>query len=72
VTAALNALREEINATLDPHERLQTIVVAKEPWTVENGMLTPTMKLKRGAIEDSVAKHVRSWYERGEGVVWVT
>ena len=69
VTKALAALREEINTSLDHHEHLQTIVVASEPWTIENGLLTPTMKLKRGAIEDSVASRVKGWYEGGKSVV---
>jgi long-chain acyl-CoA synthetase len=69
LTRALAALREEINASLDPHERLQAIVVAAEPWTIENGMLTPTMKLKRGAIEDSVSTRVKAWYASEKAVV---
>jgi long-chain acyl-CoA synthetase len=69
LTRALAALREEINASLDPHERLQAIVVAAEPWTIENGMLTPTMKLKRSAIEDSVSTRVKGWYASEKAVV---
>jgi long-subunit acyl-CoA synthetase (AMP-forming) len=69
VRAALAALREEVNGSLDQHERLHAIVVAAEPWTVENGLLTPTMKLKRGAIEDSVAGSVPHWYASGDPVV---
>ena len=68
--ASLKALRDEINASLDPHERLQAIVVAGSPWTVENGMLTPTLKLKRNAIEERAAPHVPAWYESGKAVIW--
>jgi len=68
--ASLKALRDEINASLDPHERLQAIVVAGGPWTVENGMLTPTLKLKRNAIEERAAPHVAAWYESGKAVIW--
>jgi len=68
--ASLKALRDEINASLDPHERLQAIVVAGRPWTVENGMLTPTLKLKRNAIEERAAPHVAAWYESGKAVIW--
>ena len=69
VDRALAALRDEINATLDHHERLQVIVIAKEPWTVENGLLTPTLKLKRNAIEEKYAKQAPEWYESGKSVI---
>ena len=65
----LEAIRDEVNAAVDHHERLQAIVIAKEPWTVENGLLTPTMKLKRSAIEERYAPFVRQWYESGTSVI---
>ena len=69
VNRELAALRGEVNASLDHHEQLQTIVVAKEPWTVENGLLTPTMKLKRPAIEEKYAGQAPEWYETGDPVI---
>ena len=68
--ASLTALRDDINASLDPHERLQAIVVSSTAWTVENGLLTPTLKLKRSAIEERAAPHVAGWYESGKAVVY--
>jgi len=65
----LEAIRDEINAAVDHHERLQCIVIAKEPWTVDNGRLTPTMKLKRSAIEERYAPFVSQWYESGKSVI---
>jgi long-chain acyl-CoA synthetase len=65
----LAAIREEVNAAVDPHERLQSIVIATEPWTVENGLLTPTLKLKRNAIEERYAPFVTEWYETGKPVI---
>jgi len=69
VLRSLAAVRDQVNATLDHHERLQAIVVAREPWTVENGLLTPTMKLKRNAIEEKYAPYVEAWYESGKPVI---
>jgi long-chain acyl-CoA synthetase len=69
IEATLANIREEINAAVDHHERLQCIVIAKEPWTVENGLLTPTLKLKRNAIEDHYAPLVEQWYESGKAVI---
>jgi long-chain acyl-CoA synthetase len=65
----LEAIRDEVNAAVDHHERLQAIVIAKEAWTVENGLLTPTLKLKRGAIEERYAPFVRQWYESRKSVI---
>jgi long-chain acyl-CoA synthetase len=65
----LAAILEELNASLDPHERLETMVVTSESWTVENGLLTPTMKLKRNAIEERYAPFVKRWYASEEVVV---
>ena len=39
------------NSRLESHERLSHIVVARDPWTIENDMLTPTMKIKRNLVE---------------------
>ncbi|NUQ12344.1 MAG: AMP-binding protein [Gemmatimonadaceae bacterium] len=69
VDLALAALRERVNAAVDPHERLQLIVVAEEPWTVENGLLTPTLKLKRSAIEMRYEGMAEAWYRTGATVV---
>jgi long-chain acyl-CoA synthetase len=72
IESELAAIREEINRAVDHHERLQCIVIAMEPWTVENGLLTPTLKLKRNAIEEHYAPFVKQWYETGKAVVRMT
>jgi long-chain acyl-CoA synthetase len=69
VNRELAALRDEVNTSLDHHEHLQAIVIAKEPWTVENGLLTPTMKLKRGAIEEKYTPRAQEWYKSGDAVI---
>ena len=42
---------EVINHKLEKHEKLHNIVVIDEEWTIENNLLTHTMKIKRNAIE---------------------
>lgn len=48
---ALNALLEATNQQLARHEQLSHMYVLKQQWTIEDGLLTPTMKIKRSAIE---------------------
>lgn len=42
---------DEMNAGLESHCRIDHIYICDEPWTIENDMLTPTLKLKRDMIE---------------------
>ena len=51
VLRQLEAHRRRINGALEGHEQLGQIVVSETPWTIENGLLTPTMKIRRSAIE---------------------
>jgi long-subunit acyl-CoA synthetase (AMP-forming) len=70
VHAALERLLLEVNKGAADYEHLALLVVAREPWSVENGMLTPTMKIKRSRIEAAMASQIEAWYARGERVVW--
>ncbi len=70
VESEIVALMDEVNATLDPHERLQCSVIVREPWTIDNGLLTPTMKIKRNVIEKRYEPHVERWFSSGQRVVW--
>jgi long-chain acyl-CoA synthetase len=70
IDKGLAQLLQEVNRNVASHEQLQFLVVAPEPWSIENGCLTPTMKIKRSRIEASVIEQVGGWYERQRAVVW--
>jgi long-chain acyl-CoA synthetase len=61
---------ERINAGLDPHERLDCIVLTTVAWTVESGLLTPTLKARRPKIEQCYAPFIQGWSQAGAAVVW--
>jgi long-chain acyl-CoA synthetase len=67
---SLAAHLKGINATLDPHEQLQCIVVVTTAWTVDNDVITPTFKVKRNRIEDLYARHYEAWETSGKKVIW--
>ncbi len=70
VDATLQEHIKQVNSELDQHEQLGFVVVVGEDWTIENGLLTPTMKLKRGAIEDKYKPKAESWSKHKELVIW--
>ena len=61
---------KHINATLDPHEQLDCLVITAEAWTVDNDLITPTFKVKRNRIEDMFAKNYDRWVGQRKPVVW--
>ena len=70
VDAALEKLLSEVNDQLAAHERLHCVVIAHEPWSIENGCLTPTLKVKRSRIEAGVSRRVDDWYTQPGPVLW--
>ncbi len=70
VEQELGTLLKQVNTRVADYERLQMIVVAREAWTIENGCLTPTMKIKRSRIEDVASSQVDAWYAGNGKVVW--
>jgi long-chain acyl-CoA synthetase len=44
------------------HEKIRDVRLVAEPFTVENDLLTPTLKLKRSAIEARHADLVEAMY----------
>ena len=71
VESALTQLLRDVNEELADYEQLKMIVVAPEPWTVENGYLTPTMKIRRTRIEAAVDPQLAQWYAKKGVVQWV-
>lgn len=67
---SLEVLLEQVNQVLDKHERLRRLVVVKDSWAVENGFLTPTLKIKRNVIEAAYGQRFQEWSERSEAVLW--
>jgi long-subunit acyl-CoA synthetase (AMP-forming) len=61
---------DKVNQGLSGYEQLQMLVVVQEPWSIEKGTLTPTMKLKRARIEQDVAPQLDAWYGAKKPVLW--
>ena len=70
VEAEMLRLFHAANEGLASHERLERVVISPEPWSVDNGCLTPTMKIKRSRIEATIASRIDDWYARPGPVVW--
>ena len=66
VRALYEGIVGEVNQSLARHETLKKVLLVPEEFTAEAGTLTPTMKLKRRAIEERYREQIRRLYEEAE------
>ena len=60
---ALGRIRKAL-ASFPAYAAPRAIWMTLEPWTIDNGLITPTLKLKRPAIEQRFAEQIRQLYDR--------
>lgn len=70
LAASLQGHLAQVNAKLDPHEKLDCLAVVTTAWTPENGFVTPTLKVKRARIEETYGAQYEIWTSRQQPVVW--
>lgn len=59
VDAEMQHYVETVNNTAEHHARIGAVIITTTPWTIDNEVLTPTMKLKRETIEERYGETAR-------------
>lgn len=59
-----------INPTLESYEALEKAVVMKGDWTIENGLMTPSLKIKRNEVEKLHLPKYPMWFSLKGKVIW--
>ena len=67
--ADLETLLDGVNAGSEPHEKLSYMVLVEDIWSVDNGFLTPTLKIRRNVIEDRYLARASSWSVLGKTLI---
>lgn len=60
---------QKVNDQLEPHEKLSKMVLLKEEWTIDNGILTPTLKIKRKSVDQQYQDQYANWQSQAESVI---
>jgi len=60
----------EVNSEVVNYKKISTLIVVKEEWTQENGIVGPTQKLKRGKIQDKYSNYYLKWHESDEKIIF--
>ncbi|TAE68317.1 MAG: AMP-dependent synthetase [Bacteroidetes bacterium] len=62
---------KQVNTNANNWEKVCKVVIVKTPWSIENGMLTPTLKIKRNVLEDVYGARLEGWEnQKGSDVIW--
>jgi long-chain acyl-CoA synthetase len=70
VVTSLQLTLDSINPHLTKFEKVTHIIVVKEPWTPENDLLTPTLKLKRNSIHAKYIDLAHKIAEVPQTIIW--
>ncbi|NAW70530.1 AMP-binding protein [Vibrio sp. V27_P1S3P104] len=60
---------DKINAQLESHEQIKGVLMIKDPWSIDNGILTPTLKIKRHVLEQKYHEVGQNW-PKDQLIVW--
>jgi long-subunit acyl-CoA synthetase (AMP-forming) len=68
--SSLSQLLQTVNASLERHYHLASLVITAEDWTIANNLLTPTLKVRRQAIDQHYQAHYLHWHDHPEQIIW--
>ncbi len=69
--ARLERIMDEVNARLDKTERISKWFLVDELWTTDNNLITPTMKLRRQAIEAKYQPQIEPLLTDKRKTIWL-
>jgi len=55
----------EVNRKVEHHARIGAVIISEQPWTIENTMLTPTLKIRRDEVESRFGERARELAHQG-------
>lgn len=66
----LSDFLKTINTDLEHYERIAKLVLISEEWTVENAILTPTLKIKRKTVDEKYQTQYQDWSNAADLVIF--
>lgn len=71
IESSLDNTLVSLNEDLANYTRVSTIIVDSKVWNTENALLTPTLKIRRGEIDNQFGKHFLNWHNDKKNVIWI-
>jgi long-chain acyl-CoA synthetase len=70
IVESLQKTLDAMNQRVDKHENVSHIIVTKEAWSIDNGLITPTLKVKRSVLEEHYSLNFEQWQNEKEQILF--
>ncbi len=70
IETQLKELLSIVNSSLDKHEKIASIAICDEAWSIEKNLLTPTQKIKRQTVENHYTQFIQKVAAQKNTVYW--
>ena len=70
IVSSLESTRSSVNSSIPNYQRVSKIIVIDESWSVENGMLTPTLKVKRNVMNERFRDAMQDWQNASDSILF--
>jgi len=70
--ARLGRVLDEVNQHLPGNEKLSHWFLVESEWSPANGMITPTLKLRRQSIEENYLPEIIKKLDQAGPIIWLT
>ncbi|MEW7289243.1 AMP-binding protein [Aquimarina sp. 2304DJ70-9] len=71
IESSLDNTLVSLNEDLANYTRVSTIIVDSKIWNTENALLTPTLKIRRGEIDNQFGENFLDWHNDKKNVIWI-
>ncbi|HEX8059875.1 MAG TPA: AMP-binding protein [Cyclobacteriaceae bacterium] len=72
LSKSLSKTLDAVNREIETYEQLEAAVVMNSDWTIENGLLTPSLKVKRNEVEKIYLAKYPYWYSLKKRIVFTS
>jgi long-chain acyl-CoA synthetase len=70
INKRLERTLNEVNQKVSNFEKISSVVILSEPWDIANGILTPTLKIKRHRLNQLFSHKFDAWSQSGHPIIW--
>ncbi len=62
---------QKVNKGRTNYSQISTVIIQRNTWSIENDLLTPTLKVRRQQMDDQFRAQYLGWHQDDASILWV-